>query len=257
MASAPDTQRGRPRFKTIGQKDGLVQQVVQAIEDQIQRGRLDVGARLPPEREFSDQLGVSRPVVREAVRILTTQGLLETKHGIGTTVRAMSRDEVLKPLKLFLRIRGEDVSVEHLHQVRSILEVENAGLAAEQGTDRDIDDLSILCEEMSAASDDPAGFALKDSEFHRRLSETSHNPLLIFLLDSVHDMMGAVRSLVSNQIGLYERVMPTHIRIVEAVRAHNRPSAREAMREHLAIALAIQVELIQKQKSSETSSRAF
>ena len=251
MASTLKAKRGQPRFKNIGQKDGLVQQVVQAIEDQILRGRLDVGARLPPEREFSDQLGVSRPVVREAVRILTTQGLLETKHGIGTTVRAMTRDEALKPLKLFLQIRGEDVSIEHLHQVRSVLEVENAGLAAEQGADEDIHDLSTLCQEMAAASDDPARFAVTDSAFHRRLSETSHNPLLILLLDSVHEMMGAVRSLVAYETALHQRVMPTHFRILEAVMAHDGPSAREAMREHLKVALAIQVELIRKQKNSE------
>jgi GntR family transcriptional regulator, transcriptional repressor for pyruvate dehydrogenase complex len=251
MASDPASKREKPRFKNVGQKDGLVERVVQTIEDQILRGRLDVGARLPPEREFSDQLGVSRPVVREAVRILTTQGLLETKHGIGTTVRAMSRDDALKPLKLFLQIRGEDVSIEHLHQVRSVLEVENAGLAAEQGTAEDINDLSVICQEMAAASDDPARFALKDSEFHRRLSETSHNPLLILLLNSVHDMMGAVRSLVAGETGLYERVMPTHIRILEAVIAHDGQHAREAMREHLDVALAIQIELIQKQKNGD------
>lgn len=237
----------------IGRKDGLVERVVQAIEDQILQGRINVGSRLPPEREFSEQLGVSRPVVREAVRILTTQGLLETRHGIGTTVRALSRDEVTRPLKLFLRIRGQDVSVEHLHHVRSILEVENAGLAAEQGTCADIVELRAICREMEDASLDPANFALKDSAFHRRLSETTHNPLLILLLDSVHDMMAEVRELLSTESTVYQRVMPTHIRILESVAAHDRSAARQAMREHLDIAFAIQVELVQKQKNGRAS----
>src|SRR5262245_61226435 len=109
----------KARFKVIGQKDGLVDRVVKAIEDEILRGRLALGARLPPEREFSERLGVSRPVVREAVRILTTWGLLETRHGVGTTVRAVTRDEVVKPLTLFLRGRGQSVSIQHLHHVRS------------------------------------------------------------------------------------------------------------------------------------------
>ena len=67
--------------------------------------------------------GVSRTVVREAVRILVTKGLLETRHGIGTTVRAVTREEVVRPMTLFLRTCGQEVSLEHLHQVRSILEV--------------------------------------------------------------------------------------------------------------------------------------
>ena len=70
--------KAKARFKMIGRKDGLVDQVVQAIEAQILSGRLTVGSRLPAERDFSERLGVSRPVVREAVRILTTRGLLDT-----------------------------------------------------------------------------------------------------------------------------------------------------------------------------------
>ena len=225
--------------------------VVHAIEEQVLAGRLAVGTRLPPEREFSEQLGVSRPVVREAVRILTTRGLLETRHGIGTTVRAISRADVVKPLTLFLRSRGQEVSLQHLHQVRSILEVENAGIAAEQGTEEDIRDLERICLEMEAVANDAALFALKDTEFHRRLGQTTHNPLLILLLDSVHGMMAEVRALVATQEGLFERVMPTHMRVLQAVAAHDSPGAREAMREHLETALAVQVELVEKQKAGK------
>jgi GntR family transcriptional repressor for pyruvate dehydrogenase complex len=249
----PERKRAKPRFRAIGQKEGLVLRVVRSIEDQILRGKLEVGVRLPPEREFSEQLGVSRPVVREAVRILTAQGLLETRHGIGTTVKTVGRDDVVKPLRMFLRIRGEDISVAYLHQVRSILEIENAGLAAEQGRDEDVDALAQICREMEQASDIPELFALKDSEFHRRLSETTHNPLLILLLDSVHDMMSEVRELVAHEAGLFDQVMPTHIRIVESVRAHDPAAAREAMREHLSIALNVQIAVIEKQKNGYVS----
>jgi len=93
--------KAKARFKMIGRKDGLVDQVVQAIEAQILSGRLTVGSRLPAERDFSERLGMSRPVVREAVRILTTRGLLDTRHGIGTTVRAVSRDEIVNPSHCF------------------------------------------------------------------------------------------------------------------------------------------------------------
>src|ERR1019366_8682675 len=128
-------------FRSLGRKDDLVDRVVRAIEGEILGGRLQVGSRLPPEREFADRLGVSRTVVREAVRILVTKGLLETRHGIGTTVRATTSDEVAKPMTLFFRRCNQEVSIEALHQVRSILEVESASLAAQQGTAEDIEDL--------------------------------------------------------------------------------------------------------------------
>lgn len=250
MASSIDSRRAKPRFKMVGRKDGLVDRVVQEIADQILRGRLPVGARLPGEREFCEQLGVSRPVVREAVRILTTQGMLETRHGIGTTVRAVGREEVVKPLKMLLRIRGENISVEHLHQVRSILEVENAGLAAEYGTEDDLQALTRIYGEMQESGGDPARFAVTDSEFHRRLGEATHNPLLIVLLDSVHGMMAEVRTLIANESGLYGRVMPTHLQILNSIMARDAATARSAMREHLEIARTIQIEALGKQKTA-------
>ena len=137
--------------------------------------------------------------------------------------------------------------------MRSILEVENAWLAAEHGTDDDVEDLWRICREMEDAFADPAEFSIKDSEFHRRLSETTHNPLLILLLASIHDMMHEVRSLVAKHVGLCERVMPTHRRILESVASHDTARARTAMREHLEIALAIQTELIEKQKQESAA----
>jgi GntR family transcriptional activator of glc operon len=85
------------------------------------------------------------------VRVLAAKGLLETTHGVGTTVRALTREEMVAPLNLFLRSWGRDVSLNHLHQVRSLLEVENIGLAAEQASEEDIQDLRRILEEMEEA----------------------------------------------------------------------------------------------------------
>jgi len=239
--------KGKPRFRNIGRKGGLVGRVVQAIEEQILDGRLPMGARLPAEGEFAESLGVSRPVVREAVRTLVTKGLLDTRQGVGTTVRAVTHEEVTTPLTLFLRTCGQEVNLEHLHQIRSILEVENAGLAARQRTEADIAELIRLRQEMEAAADDPEAFAARDSEFHRRLSQTTHNPLLILLLDCIQKMMAEVRVLVSRQPLVFDRVMPTHIRILECVLGQDPVGARAAMREDLDMALAIQQDLIRNQ----------
>jgi GntR family transcriptional repressor for pyruvate dehydrogenase complex len=221
-------------------KDDLVERVVQMIEKQVLDGRLPVGSRLPPERDFAERLGVSRTVLREAVRILGTKGLLETRHGIGTTVRAMTPEAVVKPMTLFFRSFNQEISLEDLHQVRSILEGETASLAASQGTDSDVADLRTLCEEMQAAAHDPELFAQKDTEFHRRLGLTTHNPLITLLLDSIRDLIAEVRTRVAHDPDLYDRVMPGHLRILEAVTARDPQAARAAMMDHLTTALAIQ-----------------
>ena len=218
--------------------------VVRAVEEQILDGRLNVGMRLPPERDLADSLGVSRAVLREAVRVLVTKGLLQTQHGVGTTVRAITRADVVKPLNLFLRTCGEDISIEHLHQVRSVLEVENAGIAAEVASDGDIQALRAVCEAMQTVRLKPQQFAERDDEFHRRLAQTTHNPLMILLLDSIRDLMTEVRALVSVEAGLFERVMPTHLQILERIADRDARGARRAMREHLQVALSIQSEVL-------------
>ena len=242
------------RFGTIGNKSALVDRVVHARQDQILSERLAVGTRLPPEREFAESLGVSRGVVREAVRVLASSGLLETSHGIGTTVRALSREEVVKPLNLFLRSWGRDVSLNHLHQVRSLLEVENIGLAAEQASKDDIQDLRRIVGEMEAVKEDPVLFAVKDSDFHRRLAQTTHNPLLTLLLDSINDLMVEIRELVATERGLVERVMPAHAEMLECIEKRDAKRARLVMREHLVTALEVQQRAILAPQEEEVKS---
>lgn len=228
------------RFGVVGNNTALVDRVIGAIQNQIVSERLPVGTKLPAERELAESLGVSRTVVREAVRVLGARGLLETTHGIGTTVRAMTREEVVEPLRLFFRSVGEEVNLKHLHQVRSLLEVENARVAAEQASEQDINDLGQILTEMNSNKQDVNAFTNLDSAFHRRLAQTTHNPLLILLLDSIQDLMAEVRKFVSREEGLFERVMPGHRAILESIRSQDPVAAMEAMRAHLSAAFDIQ-----------------
>jgi GntR family transcriptional repressor for pyruvate dehydrogenase complex len=241
------------RFGTVGNKSALVDRVVQKIQEQILSERLVVGTKLPPEREFAERLGVSRTVLREAVRVLSAKGLLETCHGVGTTVRALTREEMVAPLNLFLRSWGRDVSLNHLHQVRSLLEVENIGLAAEQASEEDIHDLRRILEEMEAAKGTPFLFAAKDSEFHRRLAQTAHNPLLTLLLDSIHDLLVGIRELVAEESGLVERVMPAHIEMLECIVMRDAKRARQTMRAHLLAALDVQKKVIRSESDTQAA----
>jgi DNA-binding FadR family transcriptional regulator len=159
-------------------------------------------------------------------------------------VRALTRKEALEPLNLFLRSWGRDVSLHHLHQVRSLLEVENIGLAAEQASEEDIQDLRRILGEMEAAKEEPLLFAAKDSEFHRRLAQTAHNPLLTLLLDSIHDLMVEIRELVARESGLVERVMPAHVAMLDCIVMRDSRRARQTMRAHLDTSLDVQKKAI-------------
>jgi GntR family transcriptional repressor for pyruvate dehydrogenase complex len=232
-------------FRMIGTKDRLVDRVVNEIQRLIVEGQLEPGMKLPPERDFAEQLGVSRTVIREAVHILVTKGLLETRHGVGTVVRRVTNDQVIASLNILLQAQG--ISLENLHDVRSILEVEIAGLAAQQATDEDILTLNALIARMEAARNAPETFVAGDADFHQALARMSHNPLLGVLLDSIRDLMQEVRLLVHRHPHLYQIVMPDHRCLMERVIAKDPEGARQAMREHLEHARQIQEEVLAQQ----------
>lgn len=250
---AAEAPAGRPRFRRLRRQLNAVEQVVSLIENEIVAGRLPVGSRLPPERDFAARLGVSRSVFREAVRTLIARGLLETRHGVGTRVRRMSREAILKPLTLYLQTNGRTVNIEQLHQVRSILEVGIAGLAAEWATPEDIQELRRLVSAMDETATQPARFAQFDTEFHRRLAQATQNPLLVLLLDSIRDLMSEIRARVARQPGLYDRVMPSHRAVFECVVRRDSAGARQAMQEHVDVALTIQRELLASQSELESA----
>jgi GntR family transcriptional repressor for pyruvate dehydrogenase complex len=231
-------------FRNVGTQGGLVDRVVNEIQSVIVSGQIEPGTKLPPERELADELGVSRTVVREAVRILVAKGLLETRPGVGTIVRQVTSDQIVETLSLLIQSQERDIIVEHLHQVRHMLEVEIAGLAAQQATEEDIAELKQILAKMDLAKDAPAAFAARDAEFHQGLARTTHNPLLIILLDSIRDLMQEIRLMVTRHPGLREQVMPDHHKIMERVAAKDPKGARQAMEEHLEHARRFQEELL-------------
>ncbi len=220
-------------FPTIGTKVRLVDRVVNEIQGLIVGGQLKPGAKLPPERELADKLGVSRTVIREAVRILVAKGLLETKPGVGTIVRHVTRDQIVEPLNLLVQIRNGGVSFEELHQVRSILEVEIAGLAASQATEADIAELEQLVAAMEATQNDTDVFAARDTDFHQALARMTYNPLLGLLLGVIRDLLEDYIALVTRHIDPARHVLPYHRQILERVAAKDVEGARQAMRAHL------------------------
>jgi GntR family transcriptional repressor for pyruvate dehydrogenase complex len=234
------------QFSRIGNKDRLVDRVVSEIQDHIVSGLLAPGTMLPPERQLADQLGVSRTVIREAVQVLVARGLLESRHGIGNIVQMLGSDQLSEPLNIMLRSQG--FSLDHLHQVRSMLEVENAGFAAVTATQDEMENLQQVIDQMASEGNDPQAFAELDAEFHHILAKMSHNPLLVTLLDSLGGLMREVRLTVSHYPDLFITVVPDHRRILENVRNRDAHGARQAMQAHLDHALTIQQHFLEDRK---------
>jgi DNA-binding FadR family transcriptional regulator len=220
-------------FRAIGSKEGLVDRIVNEIEELIVTGQLELDTKLPPERELADQLRVSRSVLREATRILVTKGLLETRPGKGTLVRRMTSEQVAEPLSLLMRTNtGGEVSFDQLHVARTVLEVEIAGMAATQATEDDIAHLRQIVAAMETSPNDPETLAARDADFHRALVNMTGNPLLVVFSDSIRDLLRRYISAITPCLDPQQDILPPHRTIVERVAAKDPERARQAMQEH-------------------------
>lgn len=227
--SKPDA---RAAFQKVKTNERLFLEVVRQIEEQIIEGKLKPGDMLPAERVMAEQFGVSRTVVREAMKALELRGLVEVQHGRGVMVVRPSADSVADSVLRFLKI--EESPIWSLHELRSILEVEIAGLAAERRTDEDLQTLMDLFKKMSASLDAPSEYIEYDFELHRALAEAAHNPLLPLVLAPYVTLMREARRLGATARDAPRRSIEVHRPILEAIKKRDAAGARRAMREHFA-----------------------
>lgn len=221
-------------FTALLRESTLSSRVARQLEAMITASRLQSGDHLPPERELARQFGVSRTVVREAVSALAARSLLEVVPGNGTVICAPSAQSVTQAMTLFLRAGQPQPDYAQVNEVRRVLEVEIAGLAAEQRTEDDLRRMEATLREVAASARTRDDFTRVDIAFHSALAQATQNELYGLLLDSVADIMAQVRHLGFAVPGAAERTMKHHRAIFEQVQRGDWEGARQAMRDHLA-----------------------
>ncbi|MFE6975607.1 FadR/GntR family transcriptional regulator [Streptomyces sp. NPDC057682] len=150
----------------------LVDQATRHLRAQITEGHWPVGTKIPGETTLARTLGVGRSTVREAVRTLSTLGLLRARQGSGVFVIA---DEAAEPWPLRLR----RAAVTDVYEVRMLIEVQAARLAARRRTDEDLTALDAALTARRAAGSGPdAAFVDADIALHRTVVAAAHNPVL-------------------------------------------------------------------------------
>ena len=210
----------------------LSDKVTQAIIETIASNRLKPGDVLPPERELGKQFGVSRTVIREAIRALHAKGLLEVRSGSGVRIVAVDAKTVRESMRHF--VKGSMLEYAKVDEVRRVLEVAAAGIAAERATPEDIERIDATLAEMGESVDDLKTSIEVDLAFHRAVAAATHNELFLVLHDSMGEMLSEVRRRNLSR-GRNERrlVVGMHQRIRDAIAAHDPPAAQQAMRDHL------------------------
>jgi len=194
----------------------LTDQAIVKIKDMILAGELKPGDRLPPEKELSEALGLSRSSLREAVKALEIIHVLDVRRGDGTYVTSL-KPEVLLGAMSFMADIHQDASVLELFAVRRILEPAAAAMACGRVTPADVARLRSLLAEVAAGTsvDD---LVAHDLIFHRSVCELSGNAYLTSLLDTLSG--STLRARVWRGLteeGSVERTLTEHRGIVDAL----------------------------------------
>ena len=210
----------------------LTDQAIVKIKDMILAGELKPGDRLPPEKELSEALGLSRSSLREAVKALEIIHVLDVRRGDGTYVTSL-KPEVLLGAMSFMADIHQDASVLELFAVRRILEPAAAAMACARVTPADVARLrSLLAEVAQNTSVDD--LVAHDLIFHRTVCELSGNAYLTSLLDTLSG--STLRARVWRGLtedGSVERTLTEHRGIVDALESGDAELVRSQVTVHV------------------------
>ncbi len=218
-------------WEPISQPGSLSERIVTQVERLISEESLKPGDRLPSEREMAELLGVSRPSVREAVRMLEARGRLKVRHGNGVFVEAPRPQRELQAA-----LAETELTLNELYAMREVLEVPAAAWAAESAGPEQLATVRTALDQLNRATDtgeEPDQLRRLDAAFHQAIAVMAGNRFLRQTSHVLHNMVLAGMQTTLLIPGRIEVARRDHERIYSAIAAHDPAAARRAARAHI------------------------
>jgi GntR family transcriptional regulator, transcriptional repressor for pyruvate dehydrogenase complex len=203
------------------------------LEEELAGGGVQPGTKLPSERQLAIRFGVSRPVVREALRSLVERGLIEISPGRGAFVRAMRVSDAARPLAALYR--RQNATPRDLVEARLMLEREAAGLAAERAAAGELEAMERVLQRFDRTGD-LIERARCDIAFHSLIARMSQNPVIETMFSSIASLTFELMLRSLSDPAVSREGLPYHREIADAIRDRDPDRAREAIVGHLLIA---------------------
>lgn len=209
----------------------IYEQIVLQLQQEIMSGQTQPGTRLPTERELATQFGVSRASIREALSVLQSRGMVETRQGGGTVVCASSGTTLLGTLND--RLAEPNANITNPLEIRSMFEPQIAYLAAVRATNAEIGVMADWLhrqEEVVAAGSTGID---EDTAFHFAIARGAHNDLILVIIRHINDALRETREWSLRARTGAQRSIQQHHNILTAIAAHDAEAAEAAMAAHL------------------------
>lgn len=212
-------------------KTRIAEEVADRIRMLILHGTFPAGRPMPSERRLREQFGVSRGSIRDALRILETIGLLETRHGQGTFPKELTVDRLVSPLASVMTYR-QDLQDE-LMDVRRMFEPAVARAAATRATEEDFADLQRILDTQRRKLKTGQSAIVEDTAFHATLARSTRNRVVMSIMATLNDLLVESRTLSLKQKGRPQRSVEGHEAVVAALRCRDAEGAARAMYKHI------------------------
>ena len=215
------------------------------LREQLISGALKEGDVLLAERELCQQLEVSRPVLREALRALSIMGVIEIRHGVGSIVSVPDIAVLGDFFSFTLAHKGD--AVDEVMEARIAIECQAARLAVVRAGISDFERLRRYADEISETIEDPVAGAQADYDFHMALVEASSASALctmyVVVADLLHRSHVDRRVLVSADRETRQLIIDDHYRILTTLTQGDADAAERAVRQHFDIGRAIRMRM--------------
>jgi GntR family transcriptional repressor for pyruvate dehydrogenase complex len=207
--------------------------IASTIAERVLSGELAPNERLPPERQLAVEFGVSRPVIREALRALVERGLIDVEPSRGAFVRTDIGPGRYQPLDSEYLRRG--TTARQLSEARLMIETEAVALAIEHAHADDLARLATALERLEASAT-PLDRVRNDLAFHSALVAASHNPVIETMFASIQGLTVELMVRSAGDAEIVRKSAPYHRVAYQAIADRDAAAGRAAIRAHLSVA---------------------
>lgn len=227
--------RTDPRIEEPIQRRKLSDQVFDRLWRMIETGELAPGDTIPSERALMERFGVGRPAVREALQMLANKGVITISHGERSRVNELTAGVALEQVDDIakLLLSSKPSNLEHLKQLRKILEAGTVRIAACNCTESDVAALRALVEKQRSLVGQDQPFIQADIAFHVGLARVTKNPLLETVTQAMLSWLFAYYKPLLHWAGREDTTLKEHDIIVSLVSNHDAEGAVRMMEDHL------------------------
>jgi GntR family transcriptional repressor for pyruvate dehydrogenase complex len=215
----------------IVSREVLSDKVADRILTLIKNRELKPGDRLPPERDLAVMMGVSRPIVREALRALSYMNVVENRQRAGTFITSLEPGLLVEHLDFVFSL--DDSTYLELLRARKVVEPGLAEMAARYITDEEVDNLERVMEKTRESINQPEIFLNADIELHAIITNSAHNMILERFMKSIVKISTHSRRRTAALPEVRKQTVNDHFKIVAALKARDPELARQAMLNHL------------------------